>query len=127
VIEWGPDRSVHPDVSTIRSEVTGTRDAVAVLLITNVDEIDHLEAAVRAADERAAVVRWRSAKDNPALGDTARDITGRHRQQEAARSTRSNPHSGDKLSARSRGEKAPRRTAHRIGRPPVTATLAPEM
>ena len=80
VIRWEHDRSVNLDVSTVESDVSGTSDAVAVLLITNVDEIDGLQAAVRsAAGERAAVVRWRSTADNATLRHTARHITAPHR------------------------------------------------
>jgi hypothetical protein len=79
IIRWAADRSVHLDVSAVESEISGTRDAVAVLLITNADEIDHLQAAVRSkAGERGAVVRWRSAEDNATLGHMARDITAPH-------------------------------------------------
>jgi hypothetical protein len=75
VIRWAPDRSVHLDVSTVASDVTGTEDAVAVLLVTNVDEINDLQSAVRSqAGERAAVVRWRSTEDNATLRHTARGL-----------------------------------------------------
>jgi hypothetical protein len=74
VVRWAPDRSVHLDVSTVESDVSGTRDAVGVLLVTNVDEIDHLQAAVRSKTDRAAVVRWRSTDDNAALRRTARGL-----------------------------------------------------
>ena len=75
VIRWAEDRSVRLDVSTVDSDVAGTREAVAVLLVTNVDEIDNLQAAIKsAAGDRAAVVRWRSAKDNAALRHTARGL-----------------------------------------------------
>jgi hypothetical protein len=75
VIRWARDRSVHLDVSTIELDLSGTREAVAVLLITNVDEIDDLSAAARSrAGERAAVVRWRSTEDNAALRHTARGL-----------------------------------------------------
>ena len=75
VIRWARDRSVHLDVSTIESDLSGTREAVAVLLITNVDEIDDLSAAARSrAGERAAVVRWRSTEDNATLRHTARGL-----------------------------------------------------
>ncbi|MFI7067205.1 hypothetical protein ACIBL3_39860 [Kribbella sp. NPDC050124] len=75
VIRWAPDRSVHLDVSTVESDVVGTRDAVAVLLVTNVDEVDDLQSAVRSTiGERAAVVRWRSTDDNAALRRVARGL-----------------------------------------------------
>ena len=75
VVRWAKDRSVHLDVSTVESDVSGTREAVAVLLVTNVDEIDDLAAAVRSwTGERAAVVRWRSNEDNAALRHTARRL-----------------------------------------------------
>jgi hypothetical protein len=75
VIRWARDRSVHLDVSTIQSDLSGTREAVAVLLITNVNEIDDLSAADRSkADERAAVVRWRSTEDNATLRHVARGL-----------------------------------------------------
>jgi hypothetical protein len=55
--------------------VSGTPGAVAVLLITNIDEIDGLQTAVRSrAGERAAVVRWRSIEDIPVLRHTARGL-----------------------------------------------------
>jgi hypothetical protein len=73
VIRWAADRSVHLDISPV--DLTGTHDAVAVLLVTNVDEIDDLQTAVRsAAGKRATVVRWRSPKDNPALRQSARRL-----------------------------------------------------
>jgi hypothetical protein len=63
------DRSAHA------YREAGTREAVAVLLITNVDEIDDLNAAARSrAGERAAVVRWRSTEDNATLRHTARGL-----------------------------------------------------
>jgi hypothetical protein len=75
VIRWAPDRSVHLDVSGVEEDVSGTPEAVAVLLVTNVDEIDDLQSAVRSrTGERAAVVRWRSAEDNGALRRTARGL-----------------------------------------------------
>ncbi|GAA1553681.1 hypothetical protein GCM10009789_03950 [Kribbella sancticallisti] len=74
VIRWAPDRSVHLDVSTVESDLSGTRAAVAVLLITNVDEIDDLKAAARSTGERAAVVRWRSTEDNTTLRRTVRGL-----------------------------------------------------
>jgi hypothetical protein len=73
VIRWAADRSVHLDVSNV--DLAGTREAIAVLLVTNVDEIDNLQNAVRAAaGERATVVRWRSPKDNAALRRSARGL-----------------------------------------------------
>jgi hypothetical protein len=75
VIRWARDRSVHFDVSTVESDLSGTPEAVAVLLITNVDEIDDLKAAARSmTGERTAVVRWRSTEDNPTLRRTARGL-----------------------------------------------------
>jgi hypothetical protein len=48
---------------------------VGVLLVTNVDDIDDLQAALRSQlGERAAVVRWRSPDDNDALRRTAREL-----------------------------------------------------
>lgn len=75
VIHWEADRSIRFDVSTIEFDISGTRDAVAVLLVTNADEVDDLQAALRlAASPRAAVVRWRSPDDNAVLRQTARRL-----------------------------------------------------
>jgi hypothetical protein len=74
VVRWAADRTVHLDVSTVESDVSGTQDALAVLLVTNVDEIDHLQAVVRSKTDRAAVVRWRSTDDNATLRRTARGL-----------------------------------------------------
>ncbi|NUR97265.1 MAG: hypothetical protein HOV67_18650 [Kribbellaceae bacterium] len=64
---------IHFDVSTIESDLSGTRDAVATLLITNADEIDDLRSALRSrTGQHVAVVRWRSPDDNPALQQSVR-------------------------------------------------------
>jgi hypothetical protein len=75
VVRWASDRSVHFDVSTVGSDINRAGHGVAVLLVTNVDEIDDLQAAVRShVGERAAVVRWRSTEDNATLQRTARGL-----------------------------------------------------
>jgi hypothetical protein len=75
VIRWAADRSVHLDVSTVEKDVADTPGAVAVLLVTNVDEVDDLQSAVRSrTGERAAVVRWRSPDDNVTLRRAARGL-----------------------------------------------------
>jgi hypothetical protein len=75
VVRWASDRSVHFDISTVESDIVRAGPGVAVLLVTNVDEIDDLQAAVRShAGERAAVVRWRSTDDNATLQSSARGL-----------------------------------------------------
>lgn len=79
VFRWAADRSVQVDVSTVDSDLSGTSDAVAYLLVTNADEIDDLAEAVRSRTrKRAAVVRWRSAKDNAALRESMHGLTTPH-------------------------------------------------
>lgn len=74
VVTWAPDNSYRIDVARIDPDVPGD-SAVGVLLVTNVDEIDDLQAALRSRlGHRTAVVRWRSPADNDALRQTARSL-----------------------------------------------------
>jgi len=74
VVTWAPDDSYRVDVSQIEPGVEPDPQ-IGVLLITNVDEVDDIQAALRSQlGERTAVVRWRSPADNEALRRTARDL-----------------------------------------------------
>jgi hypothetical protein len=74
VVTWAPDDSYRIDVSRIDPGAQFDSE-VGVLLVTNVDDIDDLQAALRSQlGERAAVVRWRSPDDNDALRRTAREL-----------------------------------------------------
>jgi uncharacterized membrane protein YqjE len=74
VVTWAPDDSYRINVSRIDPAALANPD-IGVLLVTNVEEIDDLRAALRSqAGERSAVVRWRSPDDNDALRRTAREL-----------------------------------------------------
>lgn len=74
VVTWAADDSYRIDVSRIDPGVHPDPE-IGVLLVTNVDEIDDLQAALRSQlGERSAVVRWRSPDDNEELRRTARDL-----------------------------------------------------
>jgi hypothetical protein len=75
MVTWAPDASYRIDVSVVDELVQRSEPDVGVLLITNIDEIDDLQAAVRAAvGTRGAVVRWRSPLDTQQLRRTARGL-----------------------------------------------------
>jgi hypothetical protein len=79
VVTWAPDESYRIDVSVLDPVVERTGVAARVLLVTNVDEIDDLQAALRrSVGERGAVVRWRSPDDTADLGRTARKLRKLH-------------------------------------------------
>jgi hypothetical protein len=67
VVTWAPDDSYRIDVSRIDPGVQVDSE-IGVLLVTNVGDIDDLQAALRSQlGERTAAVRWRSPDDNDAL------------------------------------------------------------
>ncbi|HEY3000930.1 MAG TPA: hypothetical protein VGJ44_01155 [Kribbellaceae bacterium] len=79
VVTWAPDQSYRIGVSAVDRAldpaVARTRPGAAVLLVTNVDEIDDLQAALNAAlGERGSVVRWRSPTDTDQLRRRAHEL-----------------------------------------------------
>jgi hypothetical protein len=75
VVTWAPDESWRIGVSMVEPAVEQAGPDTGVLLVTNVDEIDDLQTALRASlGERGAVVRWRSPADNELLKRTARKL-----------------------------------------------------
>ena len=74
VVTWAPDDSYRIDVSQVDPGAHAS-PSFGVLLVTNVDEIDDLQAALRSqVGERTAVVRWRSSDDNDELRRIARGL-----------------------------------------------------
>ena len=68
VVAWSPDPSYQLD-----SAVLARPDGVAaVLVVTNVDDVSELRAAMRSSP--GAVVRWRSSHDTDALRRATRDL-----------------------------------------------------
>jgi hypothetical protein len=75
VVSWVPDASWRVDVGGIAPLAERGGPDVRTLLVTNVDEIDNLQEAVRSSmGERGAVVRWRSPQDTDKLRLTVHDL-----------------------------------------------------
>lgn len=105
VVTWAPDESWRIGVSMVEPAVDQAGPETGVLLVTNVDEIDDLQSALRdSLGERGAVVRWRSPADNELLRRTARKLHLPRR-----------PENGETTSRRRRGV---RRGHKRTGKPP---------
>lgn len=75
VVTWAPDESYRIDVSELDPVMRRAGTHSGVLLVTNVDEIGDLQAALRSAlGGRGAVVRWRSPDDTDKIRRTAHEL-----------------------------------------------------
>jgi hypothetical protein len=76
VVTWAADDSCRFDVSMVEPVIEQAPGNVPVILVTNVDDIEDVRAALRARHgDRAAVVRWKSQKDNEALRRAAHRLS----------------------------------------------------
>lgn len=85
VVTWASDDSCRFDVSMVDPLLDQTPSSVPVILVTNIDDIEDVRAALRSRHgDRAAVVRWKSQKDSEALRRAAHRLSNafalRHRQ-----------------------------------------------
>jgi hypothetical protein len=75
VVSWTPDESLQVDATVLEPLGKHGGEDSGVLMITNADETEELETALRAVlGERAAVIRWRSPADNEALRRSAHQL-----------------------------------------------------
>ena len=71
VVSWTPDEPLRVDATVLEPPGEHTGKDGGVLMITNSEETEELEAALRSVlGERAAVIRWRKPADNDALRRT---------------------------------------------------------
>lgn len=71
VVSWTPDEPLRVDATVLEPPGEHPGEDGGVLMITNSDETEELETALRAVlGERAAVIRWRSPADNEDLRRT---------------------------------------------------------
>jgi hypothetical protein len=75
VVSWAPDESWRIDAKVVKPLAEKAGPDGGVLMITNSDDVEELETALRAVlGERAAVIRWRSPADNDALHRTVHKL-----------------------------------------------------
>jgi hypothetical protein len=85
LVTWAPDESCRFDVSLVEPAIEQTPSSVAVILVTNIDDIEDVRRSLRSRHgDRTAVVRWQSHHDNEALRRAAHRLSNvlalRHRQ-----------------------------------------------
>jgi hypothetical protein len=75
VIIWAPDGSYEVDAA-LESELQQVTGATGIVLITNVEDTQHLRSILQSRHgQRATVVRWRSHHDNEALRRAAHRLS----------------------------------------------------